>query len=97
MDNNGGTLKLSSRQKANDLVITVSDTGRGIPEANLDRIFDPFFTTKPVGKGTGLGLSICYGIIEKMGGRLEVESTVGKGTTFSISIPLQLSAAGPHN
>jgi two-component system NtrC family sensor kinase len=97
MDNNGGTLKLSSRQKANELVITVSDTGRGIPEANLDRIFDPFFTTKPVGKGTGLGLSICYGIIEKMGGRLEVESTVGKGTTFLISIPLQLSAAGPHN
>jgi two-component system NtrC family sensor kinase len=97
MDNDGGTLTISSRQKANDLVITVSDTGKGIPEANLDRIFDPFFTTKPVGKGTGLGLSICYGIIEKMSGRLEVESTIGKGTTFLISIPLQSDAAGPHN
>jgi len=97
MDNDGGTLVISSRQKANDLVITVSDTGKGIPEANLDRIFDPFFTTKAVGKGTGLGLSICYGIIEKMGGRLEVESTVGKGTTFLVSIPLQSDAAGSHN
>ena len=67
----------------------MSDTGKGIPEANLDRIFDPFFTTKPVGKGTGLGLSICYGIIEKMGGKLEVESTVGTGTTFSVSLPFQ--------
>jgi two-component system NtrC family sensor kinase len=97
MDNDGGTLTISSRQRANDLVIAVSDTGKGIPEANLDRIFDPFFTTKAVGKGTGLGLSICYGIIEKMGGRLEVKSTVGKGTTFLISIPLQSDAAGPHN
>jgi two-component system NtrC family sensor kinase len=76
------------------LVIKVSDTGKGIPEANLDRIFDPFFTTKPVGKGTGLGLSICYGIIEKMEGTLEVESRVGKGTTFVVSIPLQSKPAG---
>jgi two-component system NtrC family sensor kinase len=97
MDNDGGTLKISSRQSGNDLVITVSDTGKGIPEANLDRIFDPFFTTKPVGKGTGLGLSICYGIIEKMGGRLEVESAVGRGTAFSVSIPLQSDAGRPHN
>jgi two-component system NtrC family sensor kinase len=97
MDNDGGILTISSRQSGNDLVITVSDTGKGIPEANLDRIFDPFFTTKPVGKGTGLGLSICYGIIEKMGGKFEVESTVGKGTAFLISIPLQSDADGPHN
>jgi two-component system NtrC family sensor kinase len=97
MDNDGGTLKISSRRRGSDLFIIVSDTGKGIPEANLDRIFDPFFTTKPVGKGTGLGLSICYGIIEKMGGRLEVESTVGKGTTFLVSIPLQSNVDGPHN
>jgi len=89
MHHDGGTLTISSRQRENYLVISVSDTGEGIPEANLDRIFDPFFTTKPVGKGTGLGLSICYGIIEKMGGKLEVESTVGKGTTFLISLPFQ--------
>ena len=92
MDHNGGTLTISAQQRGNYLVSKVSDTGEGIPEANLDRIFDPFFTTKPVGKGTGLGLSICYGIIEKMGGNLEVESTVGKGTTFLISIPFQMDA-----
>ncbi len=89
MGHDGGTLKISSHQIENKLAIAVSDTGEGIPEANLDRIFDPFFTTKPVGKGTGLGLSICYGIIEKMGGKLEVESTMGTGTTFSFSIPFQ--------
>jgi two-component system NtrC family sensor kinase len=92
MDHNGGTLTISAHQKENYLVFAVSDTGMGIPETNLDRIFDPFFTTKPVGKGTGLGLSICYGIIEKMGGKLEVESTLGKGTTFLISIPFQTDA-----
>ena len=91
MGHDGGTLKISSHQIENKLAITVSDTGEGIPEANLDRIFDPFFTTKPVGKGTGLGLSICYGIIEKMGGKLEVKSTVGMGTTFSFSIPFQMN------
>ena len=89
MDSQGGTLTISCGQEKKFLVIKVSDTGKGIPEANLDRIFDPFFTTKPVGKGTGLGLSICYGIIEKMEGTLEVESRVGKGTTFVVSIPLQ--------
>ena len=96
MDQDGGTLTISSYQKENYLVFAVSDTGTGIPEANLDRIFDPFFTTKPVGKGTGLGLSICYGVIEKMGGKLEVESTAGTGTTFLISIPLQTDANGQH-
>ena len=75
-------------------MVKVSDTGKGIPEANLDRLFDPFFTTKPVGKGTGLGLSICYGIIEKMGGKIEVESTVGAGTTFLVSIPIKERADG---
>ena len=89
MDPDGGTLTISSHQRGNFLAIDVSDTGKGIPEANLDRIFDPFFTTKPVGKGTGLGLSICYGIIEKMGGKLEVESMMGTGSTFSISLPFQ--------
>jgi len=96
MDPGGGTLTISSRQRENYLIIAVSDTGEGIPESNLDRIFDPFFTTKPVGKGTGLGLSICYGIIEKMGGKFEVESTVGTGTTFSISIPFQGGAGRKH-
>ena len=92
MDRDGGTLTISSHRSENNLVIKVSDTGKGIPEANLDRIFDPFFTTKPVGKGTGLGLSICYGIMEKMGGKVEVESAVGSRTTFIITIPFQTDA-----
>ena len=88
MDNGGGTLTISSRRQENYVAIGVADTGKGIPEANLDRLFDPFFTTKPVGKGTGLGLSICYGIIDKLGGKIEVESTVEVGTTFMVYIPL---------
>jgi two-component system NtrC family sensor kinase len=92
MDNQGGRLTISCRKKQQFIIITLSDTGKGIAEANLERIFDPFFTTKPVGKGTGLGLSICYGIIEKMGGKIEVESSVGAGTTFTVTLPLKTEA-----
>ena len=69
--------------------ISIIDTGCGIPEQDLQRIFDPFFTTKEVGKGTGLGLSISYGIVTAHGGTIDVESTVGKGTTFRINLPIQ--------
>ena len=62
----------------------------GIPEAILKKIFDPFFTTKQNGRGTGLGLSISYSIIEKMGGRITVESIEGQGTTFVVSLPVVL-------
>jgi len=65
------------------------DTGDGIPADNLPRLFDPFFTTKPVGKGTGLGLSIAFNIVQKHRGRIEVESTVGKGTTFTVWLPVK--------
>jgi PAS domain S-box-containing protein len=68
--------------------VSISDTGEGIPEDRLNRIFEPFFTTKPVGKGTGLGLSITYDIIKKHNGELHVESELGKGTIFSIKIPV---------
>jgi two-component system NtrC family sensor kinase len=88
MEKNGGILDISSKIEGNYVVVTVEDTGPGIPKANLGRIFDPFFTTKQVGKGTGLGLSICYGIIKKMGGEIEVRSTVDVGTTFYVRIPL---------
>jgi two-component system NtrC family sensor kinase len=81
-------LTIESRREEDRIVVKVSDTGVGIPEANLNRIFNPFFSTKPVGKGTGLGLSICYGIIDKMGGKIEVKSSVGKGTTFYVSLPI---------
>ncbi len=68
--------------------ISVVDTGCGIPDKNLKRIFDPFFTSKEVGKGTGLGLSVSHGIVRAHGGLIEVESTVGKGSTFRIYLPL---------
>ena len=67
--------------------IHVVDDGQGIDPAIRDRIFDPFFTTKPVGQGTGLGLSISYGIVESHGGRIEVESTPGKGSHFTVWLP----------
>jgi PAS domain S-box-containing protein len=69
------------------IAIAISDTGGGIPENVISKIFDPFFTTKSEGKGTGLGLSIAHGIIESLGGRIKVESEVGKGTTFTIFLP----------
>ena len=76
-----------TRTKGNEIFLEVHDTGKGIPVANLARIFDPFFTTKPVGQGTGLGLSICYGIVEKMGGKITVESEIEKGTAFTVIFP----------
>ena len=92
MEKGGGTLKitthLESEEKFHGVVVDIADTGPGIPKVNLAKIFDPFFTTKPVGKGTGLGLSICYGIINKMGGEISVDSILGEGTTFHIHFPL---------
>ncbi|CAJ0802226.1 Adaptive-response sensory-kinase SasA [Ralstonia psammae] len=75
--------------------LEVADAGCGIPPENLKRIFDPFFTTKPVGKGTGLGLSLTYGIVKAHGGRIDVSSTLGKGTTFRVTLPLCGQAAAP--
>jgi two-component system NtrC family sensor kinase len=80
----GGTVAVATERQGDEIALRVSDTGEGIPQANLERIFDPFFTTKAVGQGTGLGLSICYGIVDKLGGRISVESEVGAGTTFTI-------------
>ncbi len=82
----GGELKIEVHLKHNhNILITVTDTGKGIPEDKLDNIFDPFFTTKS--GGTGLGLSICYGIIESHKGEIEVKSKVGQGTKISIILP----------
>ncbi|MBA3012494.1 MAG: GHKL domain-containing protein [Desulfobacula sp.] len=92
MEKSGGIIKIEtkiSQLEKNHLVISIEDNGPGIPKDNLNRIFDPFFTTKAVGKGTGLGLSICYGIIQKMGGKIDVHSEVGLGTKFRIWIPFQ--------
>ena len=84
----GGELTLKASRQANRVVIDVADTGTGIPAENMSKIFEPFFTTKEVGKGTGLGLSVCYGIISEHGGRLSVRSNLGRGTTFSIFLPV---------
>jgi two-component system NtrC family sensor kinase len=83
-----GTLGVRSFASDGSVKIDVSDTGVGIPAENRDKIFDPFFTTKEVGKGTGLGLSVSYGIIKKHHGHLSVSSEVGKGTTFSVVLPV---------
>ncbi len=83
-----GTLTIRSVAKPNFVEVSFEDTGSGIPDDVLPKIFDPFFTTKPVGEGTGLGLSIVHKIIQGHGGAIRVKSQVGKGTTFSVELPL---------
>ncbi len=83
-----GEIRIKTRARDGQVEIRISDTGVGISKENLSKIFDPFFTTKDVGKGTGLGLNIAYNIIQKHKGTIEVESEVGKGTTFTIRIPV---------
>lgn len=83
-----GSLRISTRKEDEFAVISVADSGKGIPPDVITKIFDPFFSTKKVGEGTGLGLSISYGIIESHGGHIEVTSELGKGTTFIIYVPL---------
>ena len=87
---NGGTLSLELSQIDNLAVIKIADTGTGIEAQHLPHIFDPFFTTKGLGKGTGLGLSISYAIIQEHEGRITVDSEHGRGSTFSIYIPMDL-------
>ena len=84
----GGTLSLRAKRSGGQAIVEITDTGVGIQPENLTKIFDPFFTTKDVGRGTGLGLAVCYGIVSEHGGRLDVRSNVGVGTTFTISLPI---------
>jgi signal transduction histidine kinase len=86
----GGEVKVRTRLVPGGVELEVTDNGCGIPPEIRDKIFDPFFTTKPPGKGTGLGLSICHGIVADHGGSIHVESTVGKGTSFVIRLPISL-------
>jgi two-component system NtrC family sensor kinase len=88
----GGILRINLSQAQEAVAIAVHDTGIGIPPNNLNRIFDPFFTTKPPGEGTGLGLSVSYGIVARHGGRIDVESTAGNGTTFTVLLPVNPQA-----
>lgn len=83
-----GEITLRTGLSGDEVWISITDTGRGMSEAVRKRIFEPFFTTKPVGKGTGLGLSLAYSIIQKHKGHIEVDSTEGVGTTFTIYLPI---------
>jgi two-component system NtrC family sensor kinase len=93
----GGAITLTTdlATDGQSAVVTISDTGCGIPQENLSRLFIPFFTTKQLGKGTGLGLPIAYGIVKMHRGSIEVKSKLGEGTSFTITIPLLVPSAGP--
>jgi signal transduction histidine kinase len=89
----GGRLSVASRhglnsQELDTIFIEFSDTGTGIPPADVERIFDPFYTTKEAGKGTGLGLSVSYNIVKRFKGDIKVASQLGKGTTFTVILPV---------
>ena len=88
---NGGWLTVISRSENGNAVVEVSDTGSGIPTENLSRIYDPFFTTKDVGQGTGLGLSVTYGVVQEHHGKIECESQLGHGTSFTLTFPMASS------
>jgi two-component system NtrC family sensor kinase len=89
----GGELRIITRAVGGHVQAVFSDTGMGISPEDLKHIFDPFFTTKEVGKGTGLGLSVSYGIIESHGGKIEVDSQMGVGTRFAVSLPIDQEGA----
>ena len=89
MDGGGAlTLRTGSVRSGDQVRVEVADTGCGIRGKDVDMIFEPFFTTKEKGKGTGLGLSICHGIVERHGGAMTVESSPGKGSIFTIFLPV---------
>jgi signal transduction histidine kinase len=81
-----GKLTITARREGSDVVVTVADTGPGIPEETVARIFDPFFTTKEPGKGTGLGLHTVHNIVSRSGGTITVRSD-GSGTAFEVRLP----------
>jgi two-component system, NtrC family, sensor kinase len=87
----GGTVTVRTQAEDDGVRLDVIDTGTGIPPEIRERIFDPFFTTKPVGVGTGLGLSISYGIVQDHGGKIEVESTPGEGSRFTVRLPTRIA------
>jgi len=89
----GGTIRVAVARAGDDVEISIADDGPGIPPEVIPRIFDPFFTTKDVGEGSGLGLSIVHGIIERHGGKIRVDSRVGEGTTFRITLPAAVAGA----
>jgi signal transduction histidine kinase len=95
--NSDGTITITIEDVGDCRTITVSDTGPGIPRENLDKIFEPFFSTKSPGQGTGLGLFVSRGIVEKLGGTIEVASKIGEGAHFSIRLPKQPKNTEDYN
>jgi signal transduction histidine kinase len=87
-----GRLTLSTAMTAQGIRVTVADTGAGMTPEEARRAFEPFFTTKPVGKGTGLGLAVSYGMVQRHGGTIEIESEKGVGTRIITTIPLRKDA-----
>ena len=94
MTGNQGTLTIKTNLRDGIAEVSFSDTGSGMTAEHLSKLFAPFFTTKEPGKGTGLGLAISYGIIQSHNGDIEVESEVGKGSTFRIKLPIESSDRG---
>ena len=88
-----GTIRVATRHQSDVVKVVIEDDGQGIPEDIRDRIFEPFFTTKPVGKGTGQGLAIVHSLVARHGGKVRLETTLGQGTRFEISLPI----SGPLN
>ena len=84
-----GTVSIATKQENDSVVLEISDTGDGIPQETMSKIFDPFFTTKGEGKGVGLGLSVVYGIIDAHDGEIAVDSKVGDGTSFRVTLPIK--------
>jgi PAS domain S-box-containing protein len=82
-----GEIRIRTRQEGDEVVVEISDTGKGMTPETLSKLFTPFFTTKPRGQGTGLGLSVSYGIITRHKGRIDVQSEPGKGSTFTVRLP----------
>jgi two-component system NtrC family sensor kinase len=95
--NSEGTITIAIEDVGDSLAITVSDTGQGIPRENLDKIFEPFFSTKSPEQGTGLGLFVSRGIVEKLGGTVEVASKIGQGASFRIRLPKHLKKTDDYN
>ncbi len=90
LNNNPGKITIKTLEQSNNLIILISDTGKGITQENLRRVFEPFFTTKPTGTGMGLGLWVSYGIIRNNGGDILVESKIEEGTKFTVLLPLNI-------
>jgi two-component system NtrC family sensor kinase len=93
LESRPGKITVTTSLAGDNVNVAVSDTGKGMNEEQLSKIFMPFYTTKVVGKGTGLGLSVSYGIIKSLGGKIKVDSTLGKGSTFTIVMPVHSLSA----